>query len=194
MDSERWRQIESVYRSAQGRAPEEQRAFLDSACGHDADLRQQVEVLLQQDSAGPAQGEPAQTAATQAQTIQTQSTQTILGVGAQLGPYKIEASIGAGGMGEVYRAVDTRLKRTVAIKVAKQNFGERFEREARAIAALNHPNICTLYDVGPNYLVMSWSKANRSKDLCRWTKLCNMPRRYPTPWMPHTAKASPIGI
>ena len=57
-------------------------------------------------------------------------------------------------MGEVYRAVDTRLKRTVAIKVAKQNFGERFEREARAIAALNHPNICTLYDVGPNYLVM----------------------------------------
>jgi len=50
--------------------------------------------------------------------------------------------------------VDTRLKRTVAIKVAKENFGERFEREARAIAALNHPNICTLYDVGPNYLVM----------------------------------------
>ena len=57
-------------------------------------------------------------------------------------------------MGEVYRAVDTRLKRAVAIKVAKENFGERFEREARAIAALNHPNICTLYDVGPNYLVM----------------------------------------
>src|ERR1700682_36806 len=57
-------------------------------------------------------------------------------------------------MGEVYRAVDTRLRRTVAIKVAKENFGERFEREARAIAALNHPNICTLYDVGPNYLVM----------------------------------------
>src|ERR1700682_4550546 len=57
-------------------------------------------------------------------------------------------------MGEVYRALDTRLKRTVAIKVAKENLGERFEREARAIAALNHPNICTLYDVGPNYLVM----------------------------------------
>ena len=57
-------------------------------------------------------------------------------------------------MGEVYRALDARLKRTVAIKVAKENFGERFEREARAIAALNHPNICTLYDVGPNYLVM----------------------------------------
>src|SRR3984893_17364977 len=62
--------------------------------------------------------------------------------------------MGAGGMGEVYRAVDTRLRRTVAIKVAKQNFGGGCEREARAIAALNHPNICTLYDVGPNYLVM----------------------------------------
>src|SRR6202035_1368121 len=77
-----------------------------------------------------------------------------LTVGAQIGPYKIEALLGAGGMGEVYRAVDTRLKRTVAIKVSKENFGQRFEREARAIAALNHPNICTLHDVGPNYLVM----------------------------------------
>src|SRR5437867_3860508 len=57
-------------------------------------------------------------------------------------------------MGDLYRAVDTRLKRTVAIKVAKENFGGRFEREPRAIATLNHPNICTLYDVGPNYLVM----------------------------------------
>src|SRR6202035_4161523 len=77
-----------------------------------------------------------------------------LTVGAQIGPYKIEALLGAGGMGEVYRALDTRLKRTVAIKVAKENFGERFEREAHAIAALNHPHICTLHDVGPNYLVM----------------------------------------
>lgn len=63
-------------------------------------------------------------------------------------------SIGAGGMGEVYRALDSRLNRTVAIKVSREQFSERFEREACAIAALNHPNICTLYDVGPNYLVM----------------------------------------
>ena len=77
-----------------------------------------------------------------------------LSPGAQIGRYTIEAVLGTGGMGEVYRAVDTKLKRTVAIKVAKQNFGERFEREARAIGALNHSNICTLYDVGPNYLVM----------------------------------------
>jgi len=57
-------------------------------------------------------------------------------------------------MGEVYRARDTRLDRTVAIKVSSEKFSDRFEREARSIAALNHPNICTLYDVGPNYLVM----------------------------------------
>jgi serine/threonine-protein kinase len=74
--------------------------------------------------------------------------------GAQLGPYQIEAPIGAGGMGEVYRAIDTRLGRAVAIKILHEKFNDRFEREARAISALNHPNVCTLYDIGPNYLVM----------------------------------------
>jgi len=77
-----------------------------------------------------------------------------LAPGARLGPYEILAVIGAGGMGEVYRARDTRLDRRVALKVSKAEFSERFEREARAVAALNHPNICTLHDVGPNYLVM----------------------------------------
>ena len=77
-----------------------------------------------------------------------------LSAGTRLGPYEILAPIGAGGMGEVYRARDTRLDRDVAIKIAAEQFTERFAREARAIAALNHPNICTLFDVGPNYLVM----------------------------------------
>jgi len=77
-----------------------------------------------------------------------------LATGTRLGPYEILAPIGAGGMGEVYKARDTRLNRTVAVKVAAEQFSERFEREAHAIAALNHPNICTLHDVGPNYLVM----------------------------------------
>ncbi len=71
-----------------------------------------------------------------------------------LGPYQIVGLIGAGGMGEVYRAHDPRVGRDVAIKVSQERFTERFEREARAIAALNHPNICQLYDVGPDYLVM----------------------------------------
>ena len=74
--------------------------------------------------------------------------------GDKLGPYEILAPIGAGGMGEVYRATDTRLHREVAVKVSAERFSERFEREARAVASLNHPNICTLFDVGPNYLVM----------------------------------------
>src|SRR5271167_2985921 len=74
----------------------------------------------------------------------------------KLGPYEILAPIGAGGMGEVYKARDTRLDRIVAIKVSQERFSDRFEREARAVAALNHPHICTLYDVGPNYLVMEY--------------------------------------
>jgi len=71
-----------------------------------------------------------------------------------LGPYEILGPLGAGGMGEVWKARDTRLERTVAIKVSGAEFSERFEREARAVAALNHTHICQLYDVGPNYLVM----------------------------------------
>src|SRR6478752_1994251 len=76
--------------------------------------------------------------------------------GARLGPYEILAPIGTGGMGEVYHARDSRLNREVAIKVSNAQFTDRFTREARAIAALNHTNICHLYDVGPDYLVMEY--------------------------------------
>ena len=74
--------------------------------------------------------------------------------GERLGPYEILSRIGEGGMGVVYKARDTRLDRSVAIKKSGEAFSERFEREAQAIAALNHPHICHLYDVGPDYLVM----------------------------------------
>src|SRR5436189_1970084 len=77
-----------------------------------------------------------------------------LGPGSQLGPYRILSLLGAGGMGQVYKAFDARLCRDVAIKVAEEQFSQRFDREVRAVAALNHPNICTVHDVGPNYLVM----------------------------------------
>lgn len=79
-----------------------------------------------------------------------------LSAGDKLGPYEILSRVGAGGMGEVYKARDTRLDRIVAIKKAHEKFTERFDREARAIAALNHPNICHIYDVGPDYLVMEF--------------------------------------
>jgi predicted Ser/Thr protein kinase len=76
--------------------------------------------------------------------------------GDRLGAYEILSQLGSGGAGEVWKARDTRLDRVIAIKVSKQEFSERFEREARAVAALNHPHICQLYDVGPNYLVMEY--------------------------------------
>ncbi len=79
-----------------------------------------------------------------------------LSSGAQLGSYVVMGLLGSGGMGHVYKARDTRLDRFVAIKIVNDQFSARFEREARAVAALNHPNVCTLYDIGPNYLVMEF--------------------------------------
>jgi eukaryotic-like serine/threonine-protein kinase len=83
-----------------------------------------------------------------------------LNSGTRLGPYQVTGDLGSGGMGEVYRARDTRLDREVALKTIKGPFTDRFEREARAISSLNHPNICTLYDVGQHdgsgYLVMEY--------------------------------------
>src|SRR5919106_6860135 len=79
-----------------------------------------------------------------------------LASGTRLGPYEILSALGAGGMGEVWKARDTRLNRLVAIKASLNPFSERFEREARAIAAVNHPHVCSLYDIGPDYLVMEY--------------------------------------
>ena len=79
-----------------------------------------------------------------------------LSAGDKLGPYELLAPIGAGGMGEVWKARDTRLDRIVAIKQIKSQHSARFEQEARAIAALNHPNICQIFDVGPDYLVLEY--------------------------------------
>ena len=139
---ERWQQIEKLYLAAVTLAPADREPLLAAA---EPEIRREVESLLRQPD----------------------STETLAigGVAAvqqaagrpgprQVGPYLIEGSLGAGGMGEVFRATDTRLNRAVAIKFCNARFIERFAREARAISALNHPNICTLYDVGPNYLVM----------------------------------------
>jgi serine/threonine protein kinase len=83
--------------------------------------------------------------------------------GQSLGPYQIVSFIAAGGMGKVYRARDPRMGRDVAIKVGAERFSERFSREVHAVAALNHPNICHLYDVGPNYLVMELVEGENPK-------------------------------
>ena len=91
----------------------------------------------------------------------------LLKPGDGLGPYRVDALIGKGGMGEVYRGTDTRLGRSVAIKISAREFSDRFEREAKAISSLNHPNVCTLYDVGQNYLVMEFVEGDTLSHLIK---------------------------
>jgi serine/threonine protein kinase len=165
-----WRRVEQLYRAALERAPLERRSFLVEACQGDKDLVGEIESLL------------AQEAATQADASIWEATNAgPLNVGAQLGPYQIEAPIGAGGMGEVFRALDTRLRRTVAIKllprarVADAARRHRFLQEARTASALNHPNIVAIYDIssheGADFLVMEYVHGQNLKDLIKGKEL-----------------------
>ena len=148
MTPERFRQIEELYHAAREGNAEERAALLAQT---DPELRREIESLLAHHTGGELLDQPAMQIAPQ---LLDNSTVAILTPGVYLGPYRIESKLGEGGMGEVFRAVDTRLGRAVAIKTTREQFNERFKREARAISSLNHPNVCTLYDVGPNYLVM----------------------------------------
>ena len=153
LTTDRWQQLESLCHAALARPAAERAAFLAGACGGDETLQREVESLVAGAASAASFLEAPVGVATSASLI-----------GRQLGVFTIEAPIGAGGMGEVYRARDTRLDRTVAVKIlprelaADANRRQRFQREARAIAGLNHPNICTIHDVGHDegldYLVM----------------------------------------
>src|SRR5262249_20289070 len=145
MTPERWSEIERVYHLVRAGPPADRAAFLAEACGRDTDLRREVESLLAQESrAGGFMKRPAVAFAG------TSGDSTSL-IGRELGPYAITARLGAGGMGEVYRARDTKLGRDVAIKILPRLFTSdperlaRFEREARVLAALNHPHIGAIY-------------------------------------------------
>jgi eukaryotic-like serine/threonine-protein kinase len=155
MTPEQWREVKEVLAGALEVAPGERRAYLDRHCADSSQRREVESLIAAHENGGKGFLERPATASKEA-----------LRAGTKLGPYEIVARLGAGGMGEVYRARDTRLNRTVAIKVLAPHLAdsaaprERFEREARLIASLNHPHTCTLHDVGhqdgTNYLVMEY--------------------------------------
>ena len=137
---ERWQKIERLFAEIEER-PAERAALLAAA---DPALRAEVEKMVAaSEGASPLDDPPPAIEANEDGPAPSMA-----------GPYRIEAPLGRGGMGRVFRATDTRLDRSVALKIPAERFSERFEREARAIAALNHPHICTLHDAGPDYLVM----------------------------------------
>jgi serine/threonine protein kinase len=153
---DRWRAITEIFHGAIARDAADRDGYLAVACQTDPSLRAEVEAMIAAHESGGVFGNlPVEAAA-----------DSDLGPGTQLGAYRIEALIGAGGMGEVYRARDTRLDRIVAIKILPPHLRQspelqaRFEREARMISQLAHPNICTLHDVGREgdtaFLVMEY--------------------------------------
>src|ERR1035437_2633025 len=146
MDQERWRRVEGLFHAALERAPAARQAFLDVACGGDTGLRRQVDLWLSKaEEAGSSLEPPAM------RDMTATPTATVPLLGRQIGPYRIVSPLGAGGMGEVYRAHDRKLGRDVAIKTLPHEFARdperlaRSRREARTLASLNHPNIAAIY-------------------------------------------------
>src|SRR5262245_16252952 len=149
MTPERWQQIDKLLEQALEKEPDRRGSFLEEACANDEELLREVESLLASKNQGQQFLErPAMQVIASDLVDQLPSL-----VGQQLGPYRILSLLGAGGMGEVYRARDTRLNRTVAIKALPRHLSERtdlrrrFVQEAKAASALNHPNIITVYDI-----------------------------------------------
>ncbi len=172
-DPERWRRIEDLLDEALERPDGERRAFLDQACGHDPELREQMEALLTaHEKAGDFLAQPASQAATA--LLADTSGAVTSPADREIGPYRLVREIGAGGMGVVYEAEDARLRRKVAIKLLPPEYSrdraakERFLREARAASALDDPNICTVYDIGESdgqlYIVMACYEGETLKE------------------------------
>src|SRR5258707_971727 len=149
MTPDHWQAIDALYHAALQLTGEPRSGLLRRA---DAKVRIAVEAMLAQEASAVLDRPAWEQADASDASIDARPLE--FAAGAMLGPYEVVSVIGSGGMGKVYRAKDTRLNRDVAIKASAAQFSQRFEREAKTIAALNHPNICQIYDVGPNYLVM----------------------------------------
>jgi eukaryotic-like serine/threonine-protein kinase len=162
MTPERYRQIYELFKAASDSDPRARPEFFGGGMCRDNELRREVEAMLSADAQpdGFLEQPPGDLAADFLEDV----TQTQVGPGALLGSYRIERLLGAGGMAQVFSAVDTRLGRKVAVKICAEQFSRPFKREARAIAVLNHPHICNLYDVGPNYLVTELVEGETLRD------------------------------
>jgi serine/threonine protein kinase len=155
-----WPRVREIFEAAVSLPADARRSYVATSCDGDASVRQQVELLLDSHERAQSSGTSPAPRSLDATAI-TRHLE-----GNRIGPYLVGARLGAGGMGEVYRARDTRLDRTVAIKVLPAHLAsnsqarERFGHEARSVAVLNHPHICTLYDIGSqdglDFLVMEY--------------------------------------
>src|SRR5215470_2403915 len=151
MTPERWQQVKQVFQSAIERPPDERAAFLAHACAGDPNLRGEVESLI---SSHDQAGDSIEAIAADAATEMIADNQAGRIVGRQIGHYQVLSHIGRGGMGDVFLAQDTTLGRKVALKLLRTEYTRdedrlrRFQQEARAASALNHPNILTIHDIG----------------------------------------------
>jgi eukaryotic-like serine/threonine-protein kinase len=151
--SERWKRVVAIFDSVVQHSPAQRAAFLDDACASDAALRAEVEAMLAADAEAGSFLERPAVAGWAAALAAPDAPERDLPAGTRLGSYEVVAFVGAGGMGRVYRARDTRLGRDVALKVlppaaSGREALARFQNEVRAVAALNHPAIVTVHDVG----------------------------------------------
>ena len=172
MNPERWREIERLYHLALERPPREREAFLESECSNDESLRIEVRALLNHNREASSDNFLEEPAAAIAAQMVTEPSAALL-TGLRLGTYVVQAQLGAGGMGVVYRALDTKFNRPVAIKFLSDRLADpaarrRFQREAQTVSSLNHPHILTVHDAGEfesrQYLVTEFVDGGTLRD------------------------------
>ena len=198
MNAEQWRQVNRIFYEALDRAPADRTHFIETECAGDSSLLREVETLI-------ASHEDAGSFLEASAAKAVRSSSVTMAPGARVGVYEVRSIIGAGGMGEVYRAHDTSLKRDVAIKVLPDVFAQdperiaRFQREAEVLAKLNHPNVAAIYGLegaeGRQALILELVEGPTLADRIAQgpfhsTRRCRSPGKSPKRWKPHMSAAS----